>query len=148
MRGKLRGPKKPTPYKLLERLADMGLTMEEMQKGTGLSPRQFGTRMAQDKRFFEIVSNGRKQANRMVEKSLFRRALGYNIKSMEVEESFDSEGNLLNRKVKHKHHHIPADVNAALNWLYNRDPERWKKSMQIDLKNELSFTQQIELMDI
>ena len=59
--------------------------------------------------------------NASVEKSLYKRAMGYDY----FEESWELiEGEMtLVRKFKK---HVPADVKAILSWLYNRMPGRWR----------------------
>ncbi len=131
-----------TPYQLVEKLSSLGLTREEMRAVTGLSKKQFEWRMRTDKRFADIVKSGRQEANRLVEQALFRRAIGYQVESTEVHEYYDSNDRVLNKKKVKKVQHIPPDTKAALEWLYNRDPERWKKALQLDVKNSLSFVEQ------
>jgi len=66
--------------------------------------------------------------NEPIERSLYKRATGYEVD--EVVRVFDKDKKLVSRTVRTKH--IPADVNAATFILKNRDPERWKDSMEIN----------------
>ena len=131
-----------TPYKLVEKLSAAGLTRDEMIPITGLSRKQFEWRLRTDKKFAQIVSSGRQEANKLVEQALFRRAIGYTVTSEEVHENLDGKNRVLSKRKVKKIQHIPPDTKAALEWLYNRDPDRWKKSLQLDVKNSLSFMDQ------
>ena len=72
--------------------------------------------------------------NASVEKSLYKRAMGYDY----FEESYELiEGQMtLIRKYKK---HVPADTKAILQWLYNRMPNRWRA-----LQEPLESTQYTE----
>lgn len=60
-------------------------------------------------------------ANMAVEKSLLRRACGYDY----VERTYDLiEGEM---RLAHEYHkHMPPDTKAILSWLYNRMPNQWR----------------------
>lgn len=60
-------------------------------------------------------------ANSSVEKSLLKRALGYDY----VEQTYDLiEGEM---RLAHEYHkHMPPDTKAILSWLYNRLPNSWR----------------------
>lgn len=61
----------------------------------------------------------------MVERSLFRRAVGYEVE----EEDWELvEGEM--RRVRVRRRHVPGDVKAQLSWLYSRRPERWRASQE------------------
>lgn len=60
-------------------------------------------------------------ANMSVEESLLKRALGYDY----WEETWELvEGEVILTKKCKKH--VPAEVKAILNWLYNRLPNKWR----------------------
>ena len=61
----------------------------------------------------------------MVERSLFRRAVGYEVE----EEDWELvEGEM--RRVRVHRRHVPGDVKAQLSWLYSRRSERWRASQE------------------
>lgn len=60
-------------------------------------------------------------ANMKVEKSLLKRALGYEY----VESTYELiEGEM--RLVREHHRHMPPDTKAILSWLYNKMPSEWR----------------------
>lgn len=55
-----------------------------------------------------------------VERSLYERAVGYTVQR---EKLFNHYGKIIRGTYRE---HIPADINAALRWLGNRQPEKWR----------------------
>lgn len=61
----------------------------------------------------------------MVEESLLKRALGYDVE----EEDWELvEGEM--RRVRVHRRHVPPDTKAALSWLYSRRSERWRAQQE------------------
>ncbi|MHA1809338.1 MAG: hypothetical protein ACTSYH_03395 [Candidatus Heimdallarchaeaceae archaeon] len=60
--------------------------------------------------------------SKTVERSLFKRALGYDYEATEIKK--DQFGDVKEEKVKSVH--VPPDVRAAESWLYCRNRERWR----------------------
>ena len=61
----------------------------------------------------------------MVERSLFQRAVGYEVE----EEDWELvEGEM--RRVRVHRRHVPGDVKAQLSWLYSRRSERWRAQQE------------------
>lgn len=65
-----------------------------------------------------------------VEKALLKRALGYSRREIYREEIVDRKTGLPTGEVRKRTvlKHIPPDVRAAMLWLQNRRPDRWKSS--------------------
>jgi hypothetical protein len=59
-----------------------------------------------------------------VERSLYERAVGYTVQR---EKLFNHYGKIIRGTYRE---HIPADINAALRWLSNRQPEKWRDKPQ------------------
>lgn len=71
--------------------------------------------------FEDAIAVGKEVTIAKVEHSLFQRATGYDYK----EQTFELvEGQMILTKEVIKH--VPADVKAILNFLYNRDPKHWR----------------------
>lgn len=70
--------------------------------------------------FFESLKAGKQEADANVAKSLYNRALGYDI---EEEKVFNANGSPLIVKTKK---HYPADPTSIIYWLKNRQPKKWR----------------------
>lgn len=70
--------------------------------------------------FFESLKRGKQEADANVAKSLYNRALGYDI---EEEKVFNDNGKPLIIKAKK---HYPADPTSIIYWLKNRQPKKWR----------------------
>jgi len=68
-----------------------------------------------------ILAEGKEVTISRVEQSLYNRAVGYDYEEITRELI---EGEMRTTKVVKKH--VPADVKAMLNFLYNRDPQHWR----------------------
>lgn len=76
--------------------------------------------------FFKSIKNGRdKYDTEYVESSLLKRAQGYDKQLME--ERLTKNGDVVECK---KTIHVSPDVGAAIFWLCNRNPNRWKQVSQ------------------
>lgn len=78
--------------------------------------------------FDEAVREGRKQADIKVANALFAAATGAKIEAVKI--FYDSK---LGETVEHKYieHHTP-NVQSAIFWLTNRDPENWKQTSRLE----------------
>lgn len=65
----------------------------------------------------------------LVEDSLLKRALGYEV----IEEEFERLPGLRQVRVKKKRKHIPPDVTAQIFWLKNRQLARWRDKQEHEL---------------
>lgn len=76
--------------------------------------------------FFESLKKGKLQADARVAKSLYDRALGYSHKEDKV---FQHEGTPVIVETTRLY---PPDTTAAIFWLKNRQPEKWRDRQEID----------------
>jgi len=76
------------------------------------------------------------------EKSLLKRALGYDYEEMKV--TVDESGQ---KKVEKTKKHVKPDTTAQIFWLKNRKPDKWKDKQEIehDINNISSV--EIELVE-
>lgn len=91
--------------------------------------------------FFESVNAGKNIADAEVAESFLKRAKGYRYEEVTYEkivlednkeEEIDSE--LYKKKVVVKE--LPPDAGAALNWLKNRQPKKWRDKVEHGLTNK------------
>jgi hypothetical protein len=77
--------------------------------------------------FCQALKRGKDVADDLVEQSLFRRATGYTHEAVKI---FQYEGKSL--EVPYTEHHAP-DTTAAIFWLKNRRPDRWRDKREQEL---------------
>lgn len=82
----------------------------------------------------KACANAKEVADITVEDALYRRAIGYNY----WEERWDLIEGELTLVQKYKKH-VPPDVKAIMQWLFNRLPNRWRA-----LQEPLESTQYVE----
>lgn len=111
-----------SPEALLQRLGESGLTNEQIAPFFGLSVFQFQELISQNPDLQNILDQAKTIPNQQVESSLFKRALGYSVK-----EIHKVEGKPAKVIIKE----IAPDVIADIFWLKNRDPKRWRDTLEV-----------------
>lgn len=106
-------------------LAIRGATDAEIADAFGVARRTVIRWRQQHESFEEAIMRGKAGADAKVEKSLFRRALGYDYEEKETVIEMDKNGNQKPAKVRRKTVHVPAEVGAMCFWLKNRNPDEW-----------------------
>ena len=105
---------------IAETLASLGATDLEIAQAFEVSIRTIHRWKLEHPEFREALKLGKEEADAKVEDSLFKRATGY---------SFDSEKILVidgePQRVE-TIEHVPPDTRAAMWWLQNRNPEKWR----------------------
>ncbi len=70
--------------------------------------------------FFESLKLAKEEADKRVEKSLYRRALGYSHDGVHIS---NFQGAITKTPIVE---HYPPDTTACIFWLKNRKPEEWR----------------------
>ena len=118
--------------KVDEWLTDEGLTLVIGWARDGLTNPEIAVKMGvarstlidwqkKHKEFGEALRQGKEVADRKVEMTLYKRALGYDYD--ETTEIKDKNGNIVEKKTITKH--MPPDVGAICFWLKNRKRGIW-----------------------
>lgn len=85
------------------------------------------------KEFLQSVIRGKDWADAEVAHSFRKRAVGY--RYAEIHEEADKEGELkVTRKI---HKEVPPDAGAALNWLKNRQKDKWRDKQEVEQSGNL-----------
>ena len=71
-------------------------------------------------------------AHAKVQRSLFNRAIGYNIEEVDTKITKDAKGKIKSITTNQKTKHIVGDTQAQIFWLKNRMPEYWKDKVEED----------------
>jgi hypothetical protein len=111
-----------TPEDLLKALGEVGLTNEEIASVFGITVNRFQEVLHDNPVLDDILSAAKANPNRRVEASLYRRALGF-----QHREVHKVEGKPVKVVIKDS---LP-DVLACIFWLKNRDPKRWRDTLDV-----------------
>lgn len=122
----------------LMQLYSAGKTDAQVARDIGINVTTLYNWKANYPDFFNALKEMKDVADGLVEASLFQRAIGY---SHPEEKVFCAFGNVT-RVMTRKHH--PPDVTAAMFWLQNRAPERWRnvKFIQLEQQNNKPSTEE------
>ncbi len=125
-----RGPKTKFNEKLGEtfiRLSKEGKTLDEIAEIVGVTSRTLTNWMGKHQDLVLAVREARQVADGLVEAALFNRAIGY---SHPATHFAAHEGCIISEDYKK---HYPPDTQAAMFWLRNRQPKRWKEKTEGDV---------------
>ena len=130
---------------LLQHIRD-GCTFKEACQYVGVSEGQFYEWKATKPDFAEAVKKARKDGRAKIipelEKSLFKRALGYEYTETKTETFPDG-----NDRVTVTRKQIPPDVAALIFALTNLAPESWTNKQRQELTGDLKTTVKVEVED-
>lgn len=102
------------------KLTALGATDREVAEFFGIAERTlYGWQQAHPK-FLKALKLGKEAADARVEKSLYRRALGYSFDAVKIMQ-FRGEGVVVPYE-----QHVPPDTAACMFWLRNRRRDKWR----------------------
>lgn len=113
--------------KLILVLAKAGLVNDEIATAIGMTPSKFKSMLDKNPEFREILNEAKEDPNTKVEQSLFKRALGYQVK-----EIVQKAGKPVQVTIKE----FAPDPVCCIFWLKNRSPKRWRDV--IEMKHTLA----------
>lgn len=117
----------PHVDKIVERMSWLGATDEDMWKALGVVERTFYRWAKAYPTMRQAKDRGRQEATAQVTKALYRRAIGYKHKAVKVFLRKDDIEPVYAPFIER----YPPDTAAALAWLTNRDPARWKNKQEV-----------------
>lgn len=120
---------RPTAYKpeyaeQAFRLCLLGATDDDLAKFFHVSVTTIDNWKVAHSDFLVSLKAGKEDADALVAKSLFKRAIGHTVPETKV---FNNQGEILTHEVEK---HIPADTTAAIFWLKNRQPAKWRDRVE------------------
>lgn len=112
----------------IEGLARDGLDDKQIAFIYHIDPTYFSHLQTKFPQLKQALKRGRKPLDIVVENSLYKRAVGLNVKSITKQWIEDDEGNRTGEiKITEVNTEYPPDTGAACAWLKQRKPEIWNK---------------------
>lgn len=121
-------------------LAAKGATDEEIASAFGISVRTFHRWKQAHKSFLEALTTGKESADANIERSLYKRAIGYTVDETEKIVDVDKDGNTKPVRVRTVQKHVAPDTMAIMYWLNNRKKQtgEWAQSQKIELSGSVN----------
>jgi len=113
-----------------------GATIEDLTRIIGCGKTAFHRVKKVYSEFSELLKEGKEEADLKVENALFKRACGFEYEEKTNEVKMNSDGSLgqvISLKTTTKF--IPPDTGAAMAWLKNRQPAKWKDKHEVEMSN-------------
>lgn len=118
----------PARLRTLAKSHQDGLTDEEVAAYFGVQDRTVRNWGKKHPEFLQALIEARAVVDQEVERSLFRRAVGYRVPDKKVIK--DGEGNIIRTETTTKE--VLPDVTAQIFWLKNRKPRVWRDKQDIE----------------
>lgn len=117
-------------------LCSKGATDAELADAFGVSTTQIKNWQTMHPDFGEAVRYGKCEVfDPKVERALAQKALGYTVDCEEVK--ITKDGDIIRYPIRK---HYPPDTTAAIFWLKNRQPEKWRDVWKIDHQGKVDVT--------
>lgn len=122
-------------FEAVRRLAEEGLSDDEIAVRCDLSPEVFERWKKKHPKLYDAVDIGRREADFSVVEALYKKATGYSVKTNKTHKlkciDYDpTTGKKLKEyeslAVGVDESYVPPDLKAEIFWLKNRQPSRWK----------------------
>ena len=124
---------------LAENYALLGATDAEMADFFGVSEQTLNTWKKKYPEFVESLKKGKAVADANVASRLYSRAIGYDAKATK----FATNEGKITDKVEYIEHY-PPDTTAAIFWLKNRQPGKWRDKKEVE--NQVKLSDELESM--
>lgn len=115
------------------KLCLLGATDKELAEFFSVSEQTLNKWKKDYPEFLESLKKGKSIADANVASRLYNRAIGYDCKATKFAAS---EGKITDSKEYIEHY--PPDTTAAIFWLKNRQPEKWRDKKEVDANVSLS----------
>ena len=113
-----------------EKLCKLGATDIEMADFFGVDVRTLYRWKADHEAFCQALTAGKAEADDRVERSLFAKAVGYEHDEVDIRVVMNSVVQTPIRKI------FAPDTTAAIFWLKNRRPDKWRESKAVELSGK------------
>jgi len=117
----------PQDYKMVVKLAKLGMTDTQMSEFFEVSEVTLNSWKKKDPLFLKSLKNGKRVSDENVKVSLYHRAVGY---SHPEEKTFCNNGEIVTHEtIKH----YPPDPTSMIFWLKNRQPGKWRDKQHVEV---------------
>lgn len=120
-------------------MAAVGGIDREIAEFFGVTERTISRWKIQHPEFAEALATGKEPADRRVEHSLYRKAVGY---TFDAEKVFCNDGNVTRVPVVE---HVPPDTTAAIFWLKNRMADQYRDKQEIRVGGNIDGLSETEI---
>lgn len=114
------------------KLSLLGLIDKDMAVFFGVSEQTFNKWKKDFPELLESIKKGKEIADANVASRLYNRAIGYDYDEKTQESKKDANGIYKLVETKTVKKHMPPDTTAAIFWLKNRQPEKWRDRKELD----------------
>lgn len=132
---------KPEFIEQARKLAALGATDREAAEFFEVDERTLHRWKHENEEFCQSLKVGKETADARVEQSLYRKALGYSHDAVKI--AVNANGEIT--QVPYTENYAP-DTTAAIFWLKNRDPSRWRDVKAVEAKIEGDVGLKVEIV--
>lgn len=134
---------RPTKYKkeyhkLVYHYSLLGATDEEMATFLDVSKRTFNYWKKRHPSFLHSIKKGKTEADAKVSQSLYHRAIGYSHKDTYFS---TYQGKIISEDIIK---YYPPDPTAAIFWLKNRQPDKWRDVKAVEMNANITNTHKFD----
>lgn len=136
---------RPTKYKeeyadLVYKFSLLGATDEDLAKFFDVNEDTIHEWKKVHPEFSESIKKGKEQADANVADRLYQRAMGYEHKE---DKMFCFDGKIISQETTKVY---PPDPTAAIFWLKNRQPKKWRDKQEHSIDGNLSLAPTINIL--
>jgi hypothetical protein len=132
----------PAMLEQTEKLCKLGATDKELADFFGVSEQTVNTWKVEHPEFLESIRNGKELADANVASRLYARAIGYEHDDVHIS---NYQGEITQTPIRK---HYPPDTAAAIIWLKNRQPKKWRDKVEHQVSGEVQHTHKLEPKEI
>jgi len=119
---------------ILLKLAAKGFTDAQMADVIGVTEQTINNWKIAHPQFFESLKEWKIKADEEVERSLYEKAIGYS----HSDTKFATHEGQITDSVEYTKHYAP-DTTAAIFWLKNRQPDKWRDKTETEHSGEIKM---------
>lgn len=123
------------------KLCELGATDREVAAFFGVQERTVYRWQAQFPEFCQALKIGKVAADERVERSLYRRAVGYSFDAVKINQ-YEGEA-VVTPYVEH----VAPDVTACIFWLKNRKPVEWRDVKAVEHSGSIEHRTPVEMTE-
>jgi hypothetical protein len=122
------------------KLCELGATDMEVADFFGVDVRTIYRWKHDHEDFCQALIAGKDACDNRVERSLYNRAVGYSFSAVKIFMPAGAEEPVYAPYTEH----VPPDTGAAMNWLKNRQGDKWRDKSEVDVNLKTDLAKAIE----